>query len=889
MQDQVKHNGAARANSHAHTPHGANGAYIYTVAEVAAMLKLKEQPNGKFHGAPNGTGKTKDGFILCPGGNAFTNDGTKYTSRQVAKLAGIDPDHYAPVAEYNARNGNGTQSRPTTANGAGNARKSPANAPFDWARAQTFDYTDETGEMLYQVGRIGDGAAKQIRQRKPDGRGGWLWQLGDVRRVLYRLSDVATAHTVFICEGEKAAITLNEAFEREGLLGECVATTNAQGAGKWQDDFCEQLDGAAVCVLPDFDGPGDAHGAAVCASIEARGRATVKRVDIPNLPEKGDAFDYIEAGGTVSELLNWFEAAPNWKPEPPARRFNFAPLAEVMTRPDPDFLIYRVLTLGGTSLLTAKHASFKSFIALDMGLSVAVGRAWHGFNTRRGAVVYIAAEGSAGIKKRARAWLDFYDEETPANFVVLDIPFQVADDKARADFIAEVADLKPALIILDTLARCAVGLEENSSKDMGGFADALGELARASGAHVMTVHHNNKGGDYRGSSAVPAAVDTHLSLERDGARVKLEMPKQKDADELLPIVFEKIEVPIMGTRGQTHSLVFKKLDNSEGRGFSLSGDEQKILDALIETHSDDGATSGEWHRCCEPSPARATFQRARKRLLELKFVSTPNAKAHSPRYFPADPNAPEPTEPDTEADDDTDETPETEQPEPPIVSSSQVVSPSQTTSETTGETTSETTRETPENGAKVVSNGRETTSFSEGETTAPETPIVSNENETTLDTIHAQKEPQTPIVSSRLNSSQNNFAPIVSSSHPPLGVRRCETMPTKEQTNGGQNGQSPKAKYLFAPDPEKVARLAQLRAEVPPTKCTSCGDTDLSGAFYSLENDAVRTECAQCFALLSDAPPPEKPKKKSKRAKANAGAEPYNVAATGDDLEKVTT
>ncbi len=794
----------------------ANGAYIYTVAEVAAMLELKLQPNGKWIGAPNGTGKTKDGFILCPGGNAFTNDGTKYTSPEVAELAGIAPAQYAPVAEYRARNGNGTQSGPTNASGAGNARKARANVPFDWSRAQTFDYTDETGELLYQVGRIGDGAAKQIRQRKPDGRGGWAYQLGDVRRVLYRLPDVATAHTVVICEGEKAAIALNEAFERDGLLGECIATTAAQGAGKWQDDFCEMIEGAAVCVLPDNDDIGDKHGATVCASIEASGRAaTVKRVDIPNLPEKGDAFDYLEAGGTVSELLDWFEAAPNWKPEPPARRFNFAPLAEVMTRPDPEFLIYRVLTLGGTSLLTAKHASFKSFIALDMGLSVAVGRAWHGFNTRRGAVVYIAAEGSAGIKKRARAWLDFYDEETPANFVVLDIPFQVADDKARADFIAEVADLCPALIILDTLARCAVGLEENSSKDMGGFADALGELARASGAHVMTVHHNNKGGDYRGSSAVPAAVDTHLSLERDGARVTLAMPKQKDADELLPIVFEKIEVPIMGTRGQTHSLVFKKLDNSEGRGFSLSGDEQKILDALIETHSDDGATSGEWHRCCEPSPARATFQRARKRLLELKFVSTPNAKAHSPRYFPADPNAPEPTEPDAEPDDNgTDETPETEQPETPIVPSSQVVSPSQTTSETIGETTSE----TPENGAKVVSNGRETTSFSEGETTAPETPIVSSGSETTLGGIHAQKEPQTPIVSSRLNSSQNNFAPIVSSSHPPLGVRRCETMPTKEQSNGGQ-----------------------------------------------------------------------KPKKQSKRAKANAGAEPYNVAATGDDLEKVTT
>lgn len=770
MQDKVKHNGPRAANS---------GAHIYTVADVAAMLELKAQPNGKYHGAPNGSGKTKDGFILCPEGNAFTNDGTKYTSPEVAQLAGIEPGQYAPVAEFSARNGNGSQSRPTNASGTGNARKARANVPFDWSRAQTFDYTDERGDLLYQVGRVGDGAAKQIRQRKPDGRGGWLWQLGDVSRVLYRLPDVATAHTVFICEGEKAADALNAAFERADLFGDCVATTAAQGAGKWQDDFCEMLDGAAVCVLPDNDEIGDKHGATVCASIEASGRATVKRVDIPDLPEKGDAFDYLEAGGTVAALLDWFEAAPNWKPPAPARRFKFSSLAEVMTRPDPEFLIYRVLTLGGTSLLTAKHASFKSFIALDMGLSVAVGRAWHGFNTRRGAVVYIAAEGAAGIKKRARAWLDFYDEETPENFVVLDIPFQVADDKARADFIAEVAELKPALIILDTLARCAVGLEENSSKDMGGFADALGELARATGAHVMTVHHNNKGGEYRGSSAVPAAVDTHLSLERTGDRVKLEMLKQKDADELLPIVFEKIEVSIPGTRGQTHSLIFEKLDNSEGSEYSLSSIEEKVLDELISAFGDEGATSSQWGKVCdEAGIINRTFRRAQEKLLKLGAVECPNKGAR---------------------------------------------------------------------GAKFT--------------------VLS-------DWGHGDKLGTLPHV-------PNDKEGLGTWGHAPLGVSPMSPCPN-ERENVVTN--------LFAPDPEKVARLAQLRTEAPPTKCTICGDTDLTNAFYSLDGDAVRTECAQCFALLSDAPPPEKPKKKTKRAKANAGAEPYNVPATGggDDLELVT-
>lgn len=317
----------------------------------------------------------------------------------------------------------------------------------------------------------------------------------------------------------------------------------------------------------------------------------------------------------------------------PKQRFNLSSLSEVMARPDPEFLINRILTLGGTSLMTAKHASFKSFIALDMALSVATGRAWHGFNVRRGAVVYVAAEGASGIKKRARAWLDFHGEPTPENFVVLDVPLQIADEATRAAFIAEIAALSPSLIILDTLARCAVGLDENSSRDMGSFADALGALARESGAHVMTVHHNNKTGEYRGSTAVPAAVDTHLSLERTGERVKLEMPKQKDADEILPITFEKNEVSIPDSRGQSHSLVFTKMDNDEGGDYSLSSIEEKLIEELIGAFGDEGATASQWSQVCEAVgiPNR-TFRRAKEKLSKVGAIECPDKGARGARF-----------------------------------------------------------------------------------------------------------------------------------------------------------------------------------------------------------------------------------------------------------------
>lgn len=466
---------------------------------------------------------------------------------------------------------------------------------------------------------------KSIRQRRPDGRGSWLYSLDGVRRVLWRLPDVLEAERVFICEGEKAAMALNVAFERAGLFGSHVATTNAQGAGKWQDDFCPSLEGTAVCVLPDNDERGNTHGAAVCASIHTSGAAQwLCRLDLPDLPEKGDVCDFLEAGGSVAQLLELLEVAPQWEPEPEPekeRRFQFKTLEQLEAEPDPDWLIHGFLTEGGTSLLTAKHGSYKSFFALEMALCVACDFPFHGHEVKAGRVVYIAAEGGSGLKKRAKAWRLHHRQDAGDNFVVLDVPLQIHDEATRAAFIEEVKALEPALIIFDTLARCAVGLDENHAGDMGRFADALGALAKATGAHVLTVHHNAKGGDYRGSTAIPAAVDTHITLtkgEGKGASVTLEMPKQKDFEALYPITFEPQEVTFSHNGKETVSLIFEKGENPTGKagGESSSEVERKVFEALESLATENGISSSQWKAASdERKVSNGAFYGAQKRLI----------------------------------------------------------------------------------------------------------------------------------------------------------------------------------------------------------------------------------------------------------------------------------
>lgn len=166
-----------------------------------------------------------------------------------------------------------------------------------------YDYVDEAGKTLYEVCRY---FPKDFRQRRPDGKGGWLYALGDVRRVLYDLPEVLKAvsdgQTVFVAEGEKDCNRLH-------LLGLCATTNAAGAAAKWIQDYSEALKGADVVLLPDNDAPGRKHMADVAKALVGYA-ASIKIVELPNLAEKQDVSNYLDAGNTVADLLDLVRATP---------------------------------------------------------------------------------------------------------------------------------------------------------------------------------------------------------------------------------------------------------------------------------------------------------------------------------------------------------------------------------------------------------------------------------------------------------------------------------------------------------------------------------------------------------------------------------------------------
>jgi hypothetical protein len=170
----------------------------------------------------------------------------------------------------------------------------------------TYDYLDESGKLLFQTLRY---EPKDFRQHRPDGQGGWIWNLDGVRCVPYRLPELLKSSMqdfVFIAEGEKDC-------DRLSGMG-FTATTCPMGAGKWLNEYNKYFEGRLVVILPDNDTAGKKHAEQVANSLYGIA-GEVKIVDLPGLPEKGDVSDWLDAGHDKTELIQLIDQATPFDPK----------------------------------------------------------------------------------------------------------------------------------------------------------------------------------------------------------------------------------------------------------------------------------------------------------------------------------------------------------------------------------------------------------------------------------------------------------------------------------------------------------------------------------------------------------------------------------------------
>ncbi|OSK24060.1 regulatory prophage protein [Escherichia coli M056] len=213
-----------------------------------------------------------------------------------------------------------------------------------------------------------------------------------------------------------------------------------------------------------------------------------------------------------------------------------------------DYVVKGVIPANSLCSTYGASGSYKSFLACSWACHVATGRHWGGRRVAHGSVMYVVGEGGIGVPRRIKAWEIVNDERVKYLYLVNRPIFPAAqfdvDEMVIAARQVERETGKPVrMIILDTLARCFGGNDENDARDMGAFIRGCDELKRRTGATVLVVHHSGKDETKgaRGSSAFRASLDAEYRIRREGAdseALVISCTKMKDAEELKEAAYD---------------------------------------------------------------------------------------------------------------------------------------------------------------------------------------------------------------------------------------------------------------------------------------------------------------------------------------------------------------
>lgn len=220
------------------------------------------------------------------------------------------------------------------------------------------------------------------------------------------------------------------------------------------------------------------------------------------------------------------------------------PLSRIKPALRSRYLVKGWLDRGASSVVYGESNVGKTFLALDFALHVAAGEDWRGHRVPdgekwAGPVLYVAAEGGAGIHNRIEAMrreapdlMAKIEAKDNGAFGLLSEPLDLCTSNDADYLLQAIRDGwdNVALIVVDTLARTMGGGDENTAKDMGVFIRNIDLLRKETGAHVMVIHHSGKDTSKgaRGSGSLRAAVDTEIELTRNDGVVMAEARKQRD-------------------------------------------------------------------------------------------------------------------------------------------------------------------------------------------------------------------------------------------------------------------------------------------------------------------------------------------------------------------------
>ena len=314
-------------------------------------------------------------------------------------------------------------------------------------------------------------------------------------------------------------------------------------------------------------------------------------------------------------------------------RFRLKAVSEVISQPLPRWIIPGFLQERKLWMLYGDSNTGKSFLALDMGLTLATGLPWHGRAVRGGAVVYVCAEGMEGISGRLRAWLQEHHVNAEApDFHVIDESPNLLDPVVVGEIISEVQrglPDPPVMVIFDTLAASMPGADENNSESMSAALAALRRVQRECGCGVMLVHHSGKdqARGPRGHSSLRGAFDAALEVSADEyGLITLRANKGRDFKKNAPessMGFRLKDVAV-GDYADFTSCILEALDEPPAPAAAAVRRKPTASDKLLALMQEIGAPQLHGQLCTAFIKAghgnRASFNRAIQELYDRRLI-----------------------------------------------------------------------------------------------------------------------------------------------------------------------------------------------------------------------------------------------------------------------------
>jgi hypothetical protein len=300
-------------------------------------------------------------------------------------------------------------------------------------------------------------------------------------------------------------------------------------------------------------------------------------------------------------------------------------IADLEDLPDPDWLLQDAVQVGSFLNLYGPPKSGKSFIALDWGLSIAAGIPWLEHEVREGPVVYVYAENPAGLKQRVPAWCEAHGGVKPTAFYMLPSRVNIANATERRRLQEAIAgvlgEAKPALIIIDTLAKCFGPGDENSNTDLGRFVDGCEDLRERFDCAVAVVHHAGKKSEAgsRGATALPGAIDAQFEVtKRADGKIKLHNEMQRDA-------VEHPDMWLVLTPSLRSVVVEKTTAPGKAEKARKPTNRDKVAEVLVR--HPEGLSGDQWRAEAEVAGvAKTPFYKAKGALIEEGVVTSEAGK-----------------------------------------------------------------------------------------------------------------------------------------------------------------------------------------------------------------------------------------------------------------------